>query len=385
MHDAEVRVFSDSVLCMGKEAMNEPGVKFSKRWVDYLEQYKESARIIDGERFSSCSTYFLAKKTNEIVREIDEWIRQGEGEHGQNFTPEACPHRVLFMGMMNEMPISSQEPKGGKALFLHAERHAAYFGKFNPGCFMYTGPGSEKTSTFEKHPDDPKGILDELATQVTEVYLVQTHPILKGCNNFQRGELKKGGANMRFDADDSSVKMMMDLISSANDFSIIFGICDYLGKIDEIDLESQRNTASVVLTPRVSETVTLSRPRGADKFSSCAQTAEGNLSARASPLENTWHTDSERSTAEGNLQLFSNQQTRKAVVARANEKTDTELLRLCKIADYAEIVKIGNSFKKHACKKQRWKWTLTSNNQTRKQNCADQGNTHFQQRRELGH
>ena len=30
MHDAEVHVFSDSVLCMGKGAMNEPEVKFTK-------------------------------------------------------------------------------------------------------------------------------------------------------------------------------------------------------------------------------------------------------------------------------------------------------------------------------------------------------------------
>ena len=32
MHDAEVRVFSGSVPCMGKGVMNEPEVKFTKRW-----------------------------------------------------------------------------------------------------------------------------------------------------------------------------------------------------------------------------------------------------------------------------------------------------------------------------------------------------------------
>ena len=39
MHDAEVHVFSDSVLCMGQGAMNEPEVKFTKRWNDFNEQY----------------------------------------------------------------------------------------------------------------------------------------------------------------------------------------------------------------------------------------------------------------------------------------------------------------------------------------------------------
>ena len=55
--------------------------------------------------------------------------------------------------------------------------------------------------------------------------------------------MKKGVEKMHFNADDSSVLMMMDLISSANDFCIVVGIC-----------ESRRNTASVVLPPRVSRT-----------------------------------------------------------------------------------------------------------------------------------
>ena len=75
----------------------------------------------------------------------------------------------------------------------------------------------------------------------------------RGCIDFQKGEMKKGGANMHFNADDSSVTMVMDLISSANDICIAFGICDYLGKFSEIDVESRRNSASVVLTPSLGE------------------------------------------------------------------------------------------------------------------------------------
>ena len=124
---------------------------------------------------------------------------------------------------------------------------------------------------------------------------------------------------------------MMDL-SSANDFCIVFGICDYFGKINEIDCdESRRHTASVVLAPRVSENVTQPRPRpyATERVSSCAPMAEGNHLARASPLDYTWHAYSARSTAQGNLLLFPNQQTRKMVVERANKTTDKELVRLC--------------------------------------------------------
>ena len=64
----------------------------------------------------------------------------------------------------------------------------------------------KRLGTLKKYPDDPEEKWDELAKQVTDVYLVQKHPILKGCINFQQGELKKGGAKMQFHADDSSVK-----------------------------------------------------------------------------------------------------------------------------------------------------------------------------------
>ena len=127
--------------------------------------------------------------------------------------------------------------------------------------------------------------------------------------------------NMHFTTCHTSQKMMMDLV---------------------IHFQTRRNTASVVLTPRVSETATLSRPHAADdNFQTCAQTEEGNLLTRGSPFENTWHADSERSTAEGNLRPFPNEQTRKAVVEKANEKTNEELDRLCFLADYAEILQIG--------------------------------------------
>ena len=86
----------------------------------------------------------------------------------------------------------------------------------------------QKLGTLKKHPDKPKGKWDELAKQVKNVYLAQKHPILERCRNFQKGECKKGGANMHFNADDSS-ENMMDL-SSANDFCIVFGICDLYWK-----------------------------------------------------------------------------------------------------------------------------------------------------------
>ena len=106
-------------------------------------------------------------------------------------------------------------------------------------------------------------------------------------------------------------------------------------------LKVDKNTASVVLTPKVSETASLSRASAADNFSNySAGIAEENLSARASTEESDWFADSARA-AEENLRLIPNRETTEAVAERANETKDKELVRLCKNTDYAEIQKIG--------------------------------------------
>ena len=68
-------------------------------------------------------------------------------------------------------------------------------------------PGSGKTSNFEKYPYDPVRKWDDLAKQGTDVYRVQNYPILEECMNIQKGELKRGGENVHFDASDPSVNI----------------------------------------------------------------------------------------------------------------------------------------------------------------------------------
>ena len=91
------------------------------------------------------------------------------------------------MGMMSGFPMSSQGPKGGDAQFLQdAATIVAYFGKFKSGYYMSLGPDSGGTWKFEKYIDNPKGKWNELAGQVTEVYLVPKHLVLKGKQKLPR-------------------------------------------------------------------------------------------------------------------------------------------------------------------------------------------------------
>ena len=157
-----------------------------------------------------------------------------------NFTPETCPHRVLAMGVMNEIPVSSKEPKGGKAQFLQDSGSSS----LDTPCTLVQD--RKRLATLKSIQMTQKENCMNWQSKLRNCISYRSIHSWGGCLDFQTRELKKRGANMHFNADDSSVTMMMDLISPANDLRIVFGICDYLGKFSEIDVESRRNSASVV-------------------------------------------------------------------------------------------------------------------------------------------
>ena len=82
-----------------------------------------------------------------------------------------------------------------------------------------------------------------------------------------------------------------------------------------------RNTASVVLTPRVSETASPSRASAADNLADYAWVAKEHFSARAPTVESDWFADRARAAKE-TLQLIPNQQTTEAVVEKTNVTSD---------------------------------------------------------------
>ena len=70
VHEAKVHVFSDSVLCVGKGAMNEPEIKFTDRGNDHVEQYRESARRNHGEKVHLVFHIFLAKRRTRSCQRL---------------------------------------------------------------------------------------------------------------------------------------------------------------------------------------------------------------------------------------------------------------------------------------------------------------------------
>ena len=93
----------------------------------------------------------------------------------------------------------------------------------------------------------------------------------------------------------------------------------------------------------MSELASLSRALVADDFSEYAWSAEGNLSARAAaaPVEGDLCTTSAQA-AEGNLRQLHDKASTAAVVDKANVVRDSELVRLCNVADHTNL---GSTFR----------------------------------------
>ena len=113
LHQAEVHVFSDSdVLCVGPISNRDASNRFAKLWDSYCELHLKTGTKFDGSSIR-CVCHVSDAIANEIQRNIDDWISSGQDSDGNQFVPETCPHQVIFLGMMNDAPISPHAPKEG--------------------------------------------------------------------------------------------------------------------------------------------------------------------------------------------------------------------------------------------------------------------------------
>ena len=223
-----------------------------------------------------------------------------------------------------------------------------------------------KTWNVEKYPDNSKGKWDELVEQVSDVFVVQKHPFFKKDVSISKEENWIEVVKTCTPTHGSHQFSQWHLYSLRN-------MCDCLGKKGKDDVECRQNTASVVLTPRVSETVSPSRASAAHNFSDIAWIAGENLSARASTVESDWFADSARAAWE-NLWIIPNSETTEA---RANVTKDEEHVWMCTNCrsrrnpeDWATLSDSSGQL----CTLLRWSWQKVEllRNMSRKQHWANQ-------------
>ena len=96
VHEAGFHVLSDSVIFLGKQALDMPEIKFTEGWKEHVGYCKDTKNF-SWNQIQFVFHLFFGAKTNEMVLKLDEWMRQGQGRDGLTFSPEICFHRVIFI------------------------------------------------------------------------------------------------------------------------------------------------------------------------------------------------------------------------------------------------------------------------------------------------
>ena len=152
-------------------------------------------------------------------------------------------------------------------------------------------------------------------------YTNQRQPLIRGCLNFQRGELKKRDANMHVTKHMTSQQMMVEQIGAANGRCTLHGVCPQIGDNQE-DLEGPLLN---VITPRILTSTTSSH---STRYISCS-TARGNPMQSVetidgfSPKVDVW-------IARGNpMHEVGTQAASSVSGSKAVSASSTELVHLC--------------------------------------------------------
>ena len=138
---ANVYVFSDSVLCLGK--MNE-NPQSNTVWEDKLTLFKSSSQnraldTIDGDPMGFEWNIFPGFTTLQLCNKVQEFMSKMSDS-------SEFPGRIIFMSMFNDISWRSQDNEqecesSANLVSIKARR-------FSPGRWSFLGPGSEKEVVF---------------------------------------------------------------------------------------------------------------------------------------------------------------------------------------------------------------------------------------------
>ena len=147
-----------------------------------------------------------------------------------------------------------------------------------PGPSMYIGPGSEETWNFEMYVDSLKmesGMTCQAMSPMKTLDI--SIPFGKDVNTSKKGMIKARRQQQTLERRSrTSTKMKMELIGSANDTCTLYGISHLERK--EGNFERRHDSASVVLSPRVSEPASSSRAFVTDNLLTSSLASGGKTS-----------------------------------------------------------------------------------------------------------
>ena len=124
--------------------------------------------------------------------------------------PSSLSHRIIFVGMTNELDVTDTSHKNLQELSNYAAR-------LFPGHWIFVGPGSENTWN---HGRRPNGYWDQEASSVLHTQKESDHTVLPRTTILKQGTLaQKGKDSVRVNASIKSTSAFFRLIESETFFA----------------------------------------------------------------------------------------------------------------------------------------------------------------------
>ena len=222
---ANVYVFSDSVLCLGKihqHPNSNESWKNRIEWITTSQSYRNFDGI-NGEStefewniFPGLDTLQLCDKVKDLLSRL--------GETPANFTG-----RILFMSMFNDISCGTKDNEQG--CLAHARVVSLYAKRFGTGQWSFIGPSSEK-KCYSIKEDSPQGIWDNIAEKMLVGFAESGCPIFRATTPLSRGKLKSKGhgkLSIHFCDTQETIETIFRIIVTANQLSLygaVANICE---------------------------------------------------------------------------------------------------------------------------------------------------------------
>ena len=213
---AQVYVFSDSVVCVGRVRQHPESNKAWKErigWIVTDKSYRDYDGI-NGEPTEFEWNIFPGFTTLQLCGKVTDLLsRLGE-------TPETFTGRILFMSMFND--ISCDKKDNEEDCVANAKVVSILARKFGIGHWSFIGPGSKK-KWYSMEENSPQGILDHIADKMLLEFANSTCPIFRATTPFSRCKLKSKGhgkLSIHLAADHQTIETVFRIIASANQLSL---------------------------------------------------------------------------------------------------------------------------------------------------------------------
>ena len=210
----EVYVFSDSVLCLGKDLQhpesNEAwknrvaGIRSEKSYRDYDAINAESIEF-KWNIFQHSQRCSSVMKINDLLSNL-----------GQ--TPETFTRRILFMSTFNDISCDRKDNKD--ECLKNAETVKVLARRFGIGQWSFTRPCSEKK--WYSSENSPQGAWDNIAERMLLEFAESGQPTFRATTPLSRGILKskgRGKLSIHFAADQDTIDTNYRILLSISSVS----------------------------------------------------------------------------------------------------------------------------------------------------------------------